>query len=115
MKFDPVTLGVGGVIAMAVIGLLGWVLKKGLVGFLDQNKKMVDGALDNMRANTDAIRTNAAAIQANTEATLRHLNGCDVRAALAAKEDEETKKQLDRIEKGVERIHRKGGGGHGDT
>lgn len=122
MEADPKTLGVAGVVAMGLLGLVSWVVKKvftliagAVKKHLEQSEKMVNGALDNMRANTEAINANVAAIGANTEATLRHINACDVRAQLAAKDVEAQKQQLSRIESDVRKIRVKGGGGHDDT
>ena len=95
------------VVAIAgCVGAVTWIARKATTAALVQNKRWVDGALDNFAMNTEAIK-------ANTNAT-NDLSRAITDAAQEAKivRDERDKslfKQLDRMETKIERIVREDG------
>lgn len=95
---DGVVWGAGGamVVISALVGLIVWFVKFVVPKLLGQNKTLIDGALENMKANTKAI-------VANTEATQKVAAALDKFIAVRDERDVFVKESLKRIEHKVER------------
>lgn len=89
----------GGAVAIILVGLLVWVVKKVIPAIISQNREVVTEALNNMKANTSAI-------EANTRATDTLARNLDKAAVIRDERDRSLFKQLDRIEKNSERAAR---------
>lgn len=81
----------GGVVLATVIAGLIWVVKRVVPAILNQNRDLINGALENMRANTSAI-------EANTRATEKAARSFDTFAKVSELQHGVLTKQLDRIE-----------------
>ena len=83
-------LTAGGVVAVA-LGILVWLAKRVVGSLISQNKLLVTEALENMKANTQAVH-------ANTQATNELVINMREDRAVRSERDRSLFKQLDRIE-----------------
>ena len=84
-------LGVGSALTTVV-----WISKKLVGAMVAQNRGLIEGALENMKANTEAIKS-------NTEVTERLAITLDQTIAIRDERDKSVFRQLDRIERRIER------------
>jgi hypothetical protein len=84
--------GGAGAIVLLLVGAVVWVVKRVIPAIITQNRTLIDGVLDNMKANTRAV-------EANTKATEQVASGLTHFVKSQEKRDEFLFKQLDRIER----------------
>ena len=84
-------LAAGGVVAVALAALV-WMAKRMVTSLIAQNKLLVTEALNNMRANTEAVNANTIATH-EFSATLKQDR------AVREERDKSLFRQLDRIER----------------